>query len=103
MILNASAENGSSSDGVRCSCSSVLGFTPFTAGTSIGAGRYDSTASRSFCTPLFLNAVPPRTGTTLPARVPLRIARLIISEVVGFPSRYACKSSSSYSAIASSM
>ena len=40
MILNASAENGASSDAGRSSCCSVLpGTRPTIEGMSIGAGR----------------------------------------------------------------
>src|SRR5215467_5970610 len=59
MILKASSAIGSLSDGLR-STSLPLRSTPFTAGTSSGEGRKSTTASRSGCTPLFLNAEPHR-------------------------------------------
>ena len=39
MILNASAENGASSDGARVSVVSLSGLMPSTGGTSSGLGR----------------------------------------------------------------
>ena len=59
-------------------------------------------ASRSGWTPLFLNAEPKSTGVTLPASVPARSARRIISGVTALSSsRYVSVSSSSNSATAS--
>ena len=63
-ILNANAENGSSSDDFLesdCSSSSLLlGITPSIALTSSGAGRKSKTASKTPWTPLFLKAEPQR-------------------------------------------
>ena len=63
MILKARPAKGSSSEHLRISSSSVPGFTPTTAATSVGAGRKSTTASSIGCTPLFLNAAPHSTGT----------------------------------------
>ena len=57
-ILNAKAENGSSSLELLDVASSVFGLMPSIAFTSSGAGRYSMTASRTACTPLFLKAEP---------------------------------------------
>ena len=61
-ILNASAENGSSSDDFLESSTSssceLFGITPVIALTSSGAGKKSITASSIAWTPLFLNAEP---------------------------------------------
>ena len=59
MILNASAENGSSSAARRDPGVSLLGVDAAApAATSTGDGRKSTTASSSGCTPLFLKAEP---------------------------------------------
>src|SRR4249919_33799 len=65
MILNASAENGASSDAGRSMIvsSALSGSMPAMDGTSSGDGRKSTTASSSGWTPLFLNADPQMTGT----------------------------------------
>src|SRR5207245_1469834 len=47
MILNASAENGCSSEARRSAASSFSGLVPSTGGTSSGDGRKSTTASSS--------------------------------------------------------
>ncbi len=81
MTLKASALNGSSSAGRRESSCSVRGSMPWIGGTSSGLGRYSMTASSSGCTPLFLNALPRRTGVIVASSVAARRARLSISGV----------------------
>ena len=73
MILKARPENGSSSEHLRTNSSSVPGFVPVTAATSIGDGRKSTTASSIGCTPLFLKAAPHSTGTNVLVIVPLRM------------------------------
>ena len=87
MILNASAENGSPSSGLRSSSSLPLTELPAMAGMSTGAGRYMLTASSSGCTPLFLKALPVSTGTICPSMVPWRTARWIVAASTSSPSR----------------
>ena len=74
MILNASAENGSSSLAARVTSSPFRSCATI-GGTSSGEGRYQMIASSSGCTPLFLNADPHSTGTPSFASVARRIAR----------------------------
>ena len=82
MILKASAENGSASSALRSTWSSSrLGRWPSTGGTSSGDGRYWTTASRTSCTPLFLNAEPHSTGTPPFDSVAARMARRSSSTV----------------------
>ncbi len=61
MILNANAEKGSSSEDFLVT-SLPFSSTPLISATSVGAGRYSITASKSFCTPLLRYAVPHKTG-----------------------------------------
>ena len=60
---------------------------------SVGSGRYRTTASSSGWTPLFLYALPSRTGVNSPASVPARSAAWIRSSVT-LSSRIASVSSS---------
>ena len=87
MILKASAANGSASPVLRSTTSSELGLTPWIGGTSSGDGRKSTTASSSGCTPLFLNAEPQITGTSLWASVPLRMQRLSVASSGSSPPR----------------
>ena len=98
MILNASAENGSSSEECR-STSFPSRSVPFIEGISVGAGMNSRTASRSFCTPLFLYALPQHTGTAVHSHVPFRRAAFNASTSGSSPSRYAIIRSSSSSQI----
>mmetsp|Transcript_999 Transcript_999/g.1807 ORF Transcript_999/g.1807 Transcript_999/m.1807 type:complete len:234 (-) Transcript_999:545-1246(-) len=71
MTLKARALKGSSSEGfLDISMVSSLTSVPFMSGRSVGAGRYEMTASSKGWTPLFLKAVPQRTGTKSPPMVP---------------------------------
>ena len=87
MILNASAANGSSSSERRSTGSSLPALTPWIGGTSVGAGRKSTTASSSGCTPLFLNAEPHSTGTSLRWTVPLRMQRRSVAASGSSPPR----------------
>ena len=88
MILNASAATSApSSLGSRTTISSVPGTRPSVGGTSSGDGRKSTTASSSGCTPLFLNAEPQITGTSLPATVPLRRQATMVASSGSSPSR----------------
>src|SRR5918912_954786 len=70
MILKARAANGSLSSARRSSTAdSSPTLVPWIGGTSSGEGRYHTTASSSGWTPLFLKALPHRTGVILPAMV----------------------------------
>ncbi len=100
-ILKARAENGWSSSETRVSTVSPSSSTPSMARTSVGAGRYSTTASSMACTPLFLNAEPHSAGTISLARVRMRSPCLISSSVSSPPSRYLSMSSSLASAAAS--
>ncbi len=61
MILNASADSGSSTVGLRIrTVDSSPGLWPSMPSMSSGEGRKSTTASSMGCTPLFLNAVPVR-------------------------------------------
>ena len=74
MILNASAENGSSSLGLRrVTRPPVRGRAPRAAARRAGEGRYQMIASSSGCTPLFLKAEPQSTGTPSFASVARRM------------------------------
>src|SRR3972149_4656703 len=59
MTLNASAEKGSFSAGLRVSSASVLGSTPCTGGTSSGLGRTSTRAASSRWTALVFKATLP--------------------------------------------
>ena len=87
MILNARPDIGAVSLGSRTTISSVPGIRPSVGGTSSGDGRKSTTASSSGCTPLFLNAEPQITGTSLPATVPLRRQATIVASSGSLPSR----------------
>ena len=98
-ILNASAENGSLSSGLRrTTFSASLTSWPSMSGTSSGLGRKALIASSRGWTPLFLNAVPVSTGVSLLAMVARRMAATICSWVGSSPSRYISMISSSASA-----
>ena len=101
MILKARAANGVVSLAGRVASSFLSGRRPFTGGTSTGDGKYSTTASRSGCTPRFLNAEPQSTGTIDIASVPLRIAARSSSSPIVPPSRYFSINDSSASAAAS--
>src|SRR2546427_3304496 len=73
MILNASAENGCSSEARRSAASSFSGLVPSTGGTSSGDGRKSTTASSSGWMPLFLKAEPASTGVIFNAMVERRM------------------------------
>src|SRR6056297_3091333 len=97
-ILKASAANGALSSASRVArVRSLSSNSPSIARTSVGDGRYSITASSTACTPLFLNALPPSTGTNSLANVRIRIPRLISASVSSVPSRYL----SIYSSVAS--
>src|SRR5204863_6026066 len=85
-ILNASAENGSSSVGFRSTGSLVRGSMPTTGGTSSGDGRNSTTASSSSCTPLFFSALPHITGVAVLASATRRSAAWISCTVSLCPS-----------------
>ena len=87
MILNASAENFSSSDALR-SADSPLSSSPLTGGMSTGDGRKSITASSMRCTPLFLKAVPHSIGWISQAMVRSRSALTISARVSSSPPRY---------------
>ena len=100
--LNASPTSGSdaladSSTGASSSLRSSAVFS-----TSVGAGRYATTASRSGWTPLFLKAEPISTGTNALAIVCRRIAALSTSALGCSSARKRSAISSSTSASASS-
>ena len=99
-ILNASAENGSLSSAWR-SASFSSSSMPLIAGTSTGEGRKSTTASRTACTPLFLNALPQVASTISLLRVRVRRPCLISASVSSPSSRYLSISSSEASAAAS--
>jgi hypothetical protein len=80
MILNASAENGSSSE-PALAFGSFSSLTPLTGGMSIGDGMYSITASSMRCTPLFLKAVPHSIGWISLAMV--RVRRTLLDFVLG--------------------
>ena len=64
-ILNAIATNGFFGSGIRSNASSGLSHFLAMIFRSSGLGRYRTTASSSFCTPLFLYAEPQKTGVML--------------------------------------
>ena len=98
MILNASAENGSSSE--ECLTTSLPSRSvPLIGGISVGAGMYSRIASRSFCTPLFLYAEPQQTGTAVHSQVAFLNTFFISSTEGSSPSRYIIIRSSSNSQI----
>ena len=98
MILNASAENGSSSD--EClSISFPSRSVPLIEGISVGAGMYSTIASSNFCTPLLRYAEPQHTGTAVHSHVALRRTFFISSTDGSSPSRYCIMRSSSNSQI----
>jgi hypothetical protein len=63
------------------------GTRPLTAGTSSGEGRSSTIASRSGCTPLFLNEEPQSTGVTLMSRVALWSEETILLVGISSPLR----------------
>ena len=63
ITLKANNDNGSSSDDFLVISSSESGLIPLIASTSVGEGIKSTTASNKGCTPLFLKAVPFKTGT----------------------------------------
>src|SRR4029450_12298395 len=76
MILKARAAKGSLSSALRSSTAdSSPTLVPWIGGTSSGEGRYQTTASSSGCTPLFLKAEAHSTRENLPGlgagRLPL--------------------------------
>ena len=73
-------EKGSLSSGWRTT-GSPAGVSPWTAGMSAGDGRKSTTASSRGCTPLFLKALPQKTGTILPSTTPVRSPERICSVV----------------------
>ena len=95
--LNANAEKGSSSDAFLISSSSLPGMLPVACCTSLGSGIKFTMASRSGCTPLFLNALPVKIGTNSKLIVPFLIQRLRVSSSGSSPSKYFSKTSSSCS------
>ena len=99
-ILKASAENGESSSALRRALS-PFSISPSIALTSVGEGKYSTTASNIAWTPLFLNAEPPNTGTISLAKVLILRPCLISASVKASPSRYFSISSSVASAAAS--
>ena len=102
MILNANAENGSSS--LAClSISFPSSSSPLIDGTSVGAGKKSITASNIVWTPLSLYAEPHNTGNNSTANTPLRIAALISSSVTGSSSKTFIIKSSSNEAAASTI
>ena len=102
MILKASAANGSAGSACRSiTASSSPTLWPLIAGMSTGLGRKSTIASSIGWTPLFLNALPHRTGVTPPAMVARRIAAMSCSTSGSVPSRYSSIISSSFSEMVS--
>mmetsp|Transcript_44182 Transcript_44182/g.51781 ORF Transcript_44182/g.51781 Transcript_44182/m.51781 type:complete len:260 (-) Transcript_44182:607-1386(-) len=100
-ILKARAEKGSASLDFLFIVSVPSSEIPLIAATSTGLGIKSMTASRSGCTPLFLNAVPVSTGTNSSARVPFLISFLSVSTSGMLPSKYSISASSSCSTASS--
>ena len=101
-ILNARDANGSSSEEWRSAGVSLPSSRiPLIAGTSVGDGRYSTTASSIAWTPLFLNAEPQVTRIISFASTRWRNADLISASVSSSPPRYFSISSSEASAAAS--
>ncbi len=104
MILKASAEKGSSSDGLRSRTSSLPGLVPWVGGRSTGDGRKSTTASSIGWTPLFLKALPFRIGTQWFSRVPTRSARRMSAALISSsPSTFSIKMSSKRVSTSSSL
>ncbi len=100
IILNANAENGSSSEDFLVT-SLPFSSIPFISGISVGAGIYSIIASNSFCTPLLRYADPHNTGMISTEIVALLKAAFNSCSVGSSPSRYFSIRSSSVSQIAS--
>ncbi len=96
IVLNTCATNGAAGSGSRRLPSTVV-----RPPTSAGDGTCLAIMLSSSRTPMFLSALPTKTGTTLPSRVPLWSAASISSSVSVSPSRYFIISSSLASAAAS--
>ena len=80
-----------------------LGSIPSIEGTSSGEGRNSHIASSIGCTPLFLSALPQKTGTILHSIVAFLITAMSSSLVISCFSKYFSKSLSSSVTIFSSI
>ena len=101
-ILNASAENGASSD-VSLSISFPSSSTPLIWSISNGDGKYSTILSNNNCNPLFLYADPQHTSVALLLNVAFLKPFLISVSVNSSPSKYFIIISSSCSAAVSTI
>src|SRR4051812_6583969 len=103
MILNTSAQKGSSSAGLRCTVSLLSTLVAVIGGMSSGDGKYSTTASSSGWTPLFLKADPQTMGTSFNAMVERRKLARNSAGVISWPSTYFSSNESSAPQMASTI